>query len=577
MAMAGIGWNRDSGRGASGHRHLWNPRSAQIWVICAFALLLVLRVVRAFTLAPDTDEAQHLHVVWAWTQGLVVYRDVFDNHTPLFHLLCAPLLMLLGERADVIVWMRLAMIPLYFGALYATWRIGRTVWSSRVGLYAALLIGATPVFFKTATQFRTDDLWMLLWLCTVAVAVGRPFTRARAFAAGVLAGATFCVSAKTSLLLGTAALAGATVFALEWRRRAIPLAPVIRSLLIGALGAALVPAALAAYFLAHGAWDAAIYAVFQHNLVAGLGRWKHGDWYFGLFPVGYALATAGAAWWQGRAEPSAWRRGSWVLLSAIGYLLALFAYWPLITHQDLLPVLPLVALLPAALMTAYGEGGRRPSRSRFAFAYAPPALALSVVAGIVLLSPDRYTPTRDELASILSLTHPGDYVMDPKGDSIYRPRPFFWVLERVTEERLRNGSIRDDLSDRLAATSTAFLLDDHLPLADRAFVDANYLPIGGRLRVAGQHLGSLPAGRSGHFRIAIAGDYRFVDRDGAVAGWLDGARFVDGAVHLAAGEHRFAPVAAADLALVWAPALERGLSLHSLLPPNGPSHLLSSR
>ena len=56
-----------------------------------FTLALCLRVVYVFHHGFDSDESQHLHVAWAWTQGLLPYRDVFDNHAPLFHLLHAPL------------------------------------------------------------------------------------------------------------------------------------------------------------------------------------------------------------------------------------------------------------------------------------------------------------------------------------------------------------------------------------------------------------------------------------------------------------------------------------------------------
>jgi hypothetical protein len=80
------------------------------------AALLVLRIYCALTLPTNSDEPQHLHVVWAWTEGLLPYRDVFDNHAPLFQLLCAPLLAWLGERAAIVARMRLSMIPLYFGA-----------------------------------------------------------------------------------------------------------------------------------------------------------------------------------------------------------------------------------------------------------------------------------------------------------------------------------------------------------------------------------------------------------------------------------------------------------------------------
>jgi hypothetical protein len=77
------------------------------------AALAALRMLFAWHLPFDTDEAQHLHVVWAWTQGLLPYRDVFDNHAPLFQLLSAPLFAAIGENADVIRLMRLAVVPWY--------------------------------------------------------------------------------------------------------------------------------------------------------------------------------------------------------------------------------------------------------------------------------------------------------------------------------------------------------------------------------------------------------------------------------------------------------------------------------
>ncbi|HEY2388194.1 MAG TPA: hypothetical protein VGK30_14625 [Candidatus Binatia bacterium] len=64
----------------------------------------LLRAIDAFHYRVDTDEPQHLHVIWGWTHGLLQYRDVFDNHAPLFHLLYAPVLMLVGERANTRAW-----------------------------------------------------------------------------------------------------------------------------------------------------------------------------------------------------------------------------------------------------------------------------------------------------------------------------------------------------------------------------------------------------------------------------------------------------------------------------------------
>ena len=47
-----------------------------------------------------------------WSQGLLQYRDVFDNHMPVFHILSAPLVALIGEDPRILFFMRLATLPL---------------------------------------------------------------------------------------------------------------------------------------------------------------------------------------------------------------------------------------------------------------------------------------------------------------------------------------------------------------------------------------------------------------------------------------------------------------------------------
>jgi hypothetical protein len=47
-------------------------------------LFVASRVVLAWHQTIGSDESQHAHVAWAWVHGFVQYRDVFDNHTPLF-------------------------------------------------------------------------------------------------------------------------------------------------------------------------------------------------------------------------------------------------------------------------------------------------------------------------------------------------------------------------------------------------------------------------------------------------------------------------------------------------------------
>src|SRR6266446_3899916 len=110
-------------------------------VLTLLATLLLLQVTYLFRYHVNMDELQHLHVVWGWAHGLLQYRDVFDNHAPLFHLLCTPLFVAFGERPEVLFLMRLAMFPSCGLALWSIYRIGCVLFSPRVGLWATVLAG----------------------------------------------------------------------------------------------------------------------------------------------------------------------------------------------------------------------------------------------------------------------------------------------------------------------------------------------------------------------------------------------------------------------------------------------------
>jgi hypothetical protein len=107
----------------------------EVWfAVGMFIVLLVLKLLFAFHYRIDSDEPQHLHVVWCLTRQMIPYRDYFDNHCPLFQILCAPLFAALGTRADIVVPMRLAMIPLFAVSLLLIARIVGSLVSARAGL-----------------------------------------------------------------------------------------------------------------------------------------------------------------------------------------------------------------------------------------------------------------------------------------------------------------------------------------------------------------------------------------------------------------------------------------------------------
>jgi hypothetical protein len=535
---------------------------ARAGVLAAAAALLVLRIYCALTLAMNSDEPQHLHVVWAWTQGLLPYRDVFDNHAPLFQLLCAPLLAWLGERADIVALMRLAMIPIYFGALALTGFIGKTLWSARTGWLAAAFAATAPIFFIVSAQFRPDDLWMMLWLAVLAVAIAPGLGRYRAALVGFLVGATLAVSLKTLLLIAGAGIAWFTVLAIDRDLGRLASSRSVRSFGVAFLGALVVPAAFAAFFASAGAWREAVYGMFSHNMAPEIDARIHGGRL--LLPLlGYPLSVAAAIYWRRRtADRERWRMQCGVLLSTLLYLLALYGLWPLVTHQDLLPAIPIVAIGSAALV--FRGSATAPAHRGLAAFFA--AGCLVNLATSAVPRHNELAGEASELARVLRLTRADDYVMDAKGEMIFRRRPVYWVMEGVTVARMRDASIVDDIADRLAATGTPIVIMDRLPSRDAEFVERNYLPIGpigGLIRVAGKDLGTARAGTALAFDLAGPADYAIVTPDGPARGVLDGVPY-DGDRRLAAGPHAFVAAADSRVALVWAPALKRGLGEREL-------------
>ena len=169
-----------------------------------------------------------------------------------------------------------------------------------------------------------------------------------------------------------------------------------------------------------------------------------------------------------------------------------------------------------------------------------------------------------KIARILKLTKPGSFVMDAKSGAIFRPRPFYYVLETVTRARMRNNLIVDNIPERLIETKTTVadlrgLLNRS---TSRAFVADNYLPLAHSfdIRVAGKLLSSnsTAAGEEIRFEVVVPTRYTITDQHNRTPGLLDGIP-LDQARDLAPGEHWFRPYSASSqLALVWAGAVEAG-------------------
>jgi len=529
----------------------------------------VLRVLYLLNHRADFDEPQHLHVVWGWTHGLVQYRDLFDNHAPLFHLAMAPAIGLLGERADLLILARWMMLPLVALSLWATYRIGEGLWSARVGLWAALLAGFVPSFLLTSTEFRTDILWMTGWLLSLAVLLRGALTPRRAACAGLLLGMTLATSLKTLVLIVALAMAGVLTGFFYARGRDGPRSRELwRSVAWLVAGSAAVPVLVLGVFWQMHALGSLVYCTIGHNLVPSLGLWGTASNRMWILPAA-VLGLAGLVTALPRILGKPPRARQTLVLLTTGFYIALVhGFWPLITKQDFLPSTPLVALLAVAgTQWILASLERAWPRLRTLRACVPVMAAVCAVDLVALCQGQ--LPWRDAnqaedrtLREVLHDTRPGESIMDTHGETVFRPRPYYYVLEDVTESRLAMGLLADRIADDLVRTRTHFAVPDNtlFPPHARRFLNEHFMPFGA-LRVLGEDLGDSSSAGDGLRRFDVSFSERFaVIADGAAGqGSLDGVPY-RGPALLLPGSHSYCCFGKErHVQVVWAGALERGL------------------
>ena len=541
-------------------------------------LLIVFKVINIMRYRFGTDEPQHLHVIWGWARGFVQYRDICDNHMPLFQIIFAPVFALIGDRATILYWMRLILLPMYFVSAWCTYKIGELLFSRRTGLWALIMAGLYPGYNFYSLEFRTDNLWAPLWLLCILTVVKRGITVSAATTAGLLAGLCFGISMKTSLLFVSLLVSASLSVAFVGRARlGLTWKEIARCTAAFVLTALLIPTIIFFAFWIEGVWPQLRYWVFENNVVPGL--INHPVWWIVAFPLLFPLCVLGAYWIcrQAPDELTAFRR-CLVFLFCGFYVPALWSYWPLVTGQDYIPYHPLGFVLYTGALLAISSGlQRQPFILGPLLRRAP--LPAFIAGGEFLFGlfvhPFWVDGAKEEtqlLRTILSLTKPSDYVLDEKGETIFRQRSFQPIWEPFVMERIRRGLIIDDAAERSIATRACVAtLRQDMSVAATRFILENYVPIGKRLRVAGVFLRPSSADPSrADFKIEVPAFYKIVAADAEVSGLLDDTPYNGKARFLSPGPHTFRHVPTANpLVVLWAQAADRNFTPFNRRPASG--------
>ncbi len=538
-------------------------KSEAIFAAILAVFALVARFVDVFRHRFNSDESQHLHAIWGWTHGSLQYRDFFDNHMPLFHLLMAPLAGVLGERAALLWWMRLLMVPLFLAAAWCVYRLGALVFSRRVGVWAAIFLALWSPYFFCSLEFRADIPWALFWLlCLVCLLEGTCHPR-RWLGAGLLMSLAFGVSMKSTPLVLALAISGGLALSLTRRRH-----PQFRPAAAGSAGAFLIamlsiPALIMLACWLAGIWPQFRYCVFQHNLPVARGDYA---WWR---PLIFALSLPLLCWVAVRLPRAdtakvEFRRIFFLLLTGTSFAV-FWGFWPIVSRQDYLPLYPLAAVCVSALILHLSERFRRPAVfTGWPWKYIPgPAWCALALVVLLLGRPSFWTNGAGReirlLRDVLALTQPADKVLDTKGETVFRSRCVYPVMETLTRERLQAGLMSCNIGLSCVTTRTCLAtIRDRSSMPIWGFVRQHYLPVGDELRVAGAYPRALP-GRLNtvEFEVAIPALYEIVAANARIAGDLDGVAYT-GARYLSAGSHVFYERSRLGrFCLIWAPAAER--------------------
>jgi Dolichyl-phosphate-mannose-protein mannosyltransferase len=504
-------------------------RRARVWLWLVAGATIAIRLWFTVVHRIDSDEPQHLHVLWAWTQGLVQYRDVFDNHLPLLHLLFAPVMALMPENSSVFLLMRLAIAPFAIASAWLVYVAAKPHYGAVNATAAALIFSVIPPWLIKSVEFRNDTLWMFFWLAALALIANRRSP----FLAGIAMGLCLLASIKTVPLVLAHVLAFAT------QRPRITLRDIVQWL----AGAAVPTSIVALMMLALGAFDEMVYATLFFNAAVPVEAWRR---------IGGAVAflfVAPSIWFAGqRIRDRVTVTTAHLILFACFYIALLLAFWPILTPRDFLPLMAIVALglaqWNAGVPPAEQAPSRRRSPDRGETPLAQPAGRRRSTAVLVLLAavwsyidarlwrPTDYS-RHEFVDAAVRVTAPTDYILDLKGDAVFRRRPIYYIYEDVGRALTAEGKIDDHGPEQIVAKRCCAAVRDttHLPPRTRAFLNRYFIG-SGPIRVCGANV------RGSTFEIGVPQTYTVI-ADGPVL--LDGTPY-QGPRKLNAGRHTLSGV-----------------------------------
>jgi len=311
------------------------------------------------------DEVQHLHIAWCISNGMVLYRDFFDHHTPWYNYLLSGVMHLYDVSTDIedtLRFMTHARVWSWIvtgGTLALVFRIACDWMNRHVAMLAIALLAGTVMFLDRTIEIRPDILALFFWmacLCSLLRAVQCGATEIRLamrllFFSGVAIGGALMCTQK--LLFAGPGMAAAMIWYLFDRRLAMPVKTRWMGFGLQVVGFILPLAATLMYYGARGA----AYEFIECNFLMNA-KWKitMPASLFGVLllkqnPIQMAFAVSGIGWfgWHMFRRENA-RRGDYAIILPLLSLIAGLRIIPVPYKQYFLMMLPILSMLAAATM-----------------------------------------------------------------------------------------------------------------------------------------------------------------------------------------------------------------------------------
>lgn len=143
----------------------------------------------------DDDEFQHCHNAYLIWKGFVPYRDFFEHHLPLYHILFSPLF-IFGEKPSTIFAFRLVSLVSSGTVFFLIYRFLKGKYTKDVAVFLTGLLFFVPMYLLKMTEARPESIAMLLFTLVVILIFDGTQETKIVFLAGFLSGLMVCFSLK---------------------------------------------------------------------------------------------------------------------------------------------------------------------------------------------------------------------------------------------------------------------------------------------------------------------------------------------------------------------------------------------